>query len=63
MESSAKIWSVKINLSPLVAQAAVRSKAVILLLLIHCLLLLPLFAGGLVLNCFIIQYLRVLSVF
>ena len=33
------------HLSPPVAQAAVRPKVVGLLLLIHCLLLLPLFVG------------------
>ena len=33
------------HLRPLVASAAVRSKASILLLRIHCLLLLPLFVG------------------
>ena len=48
----------KTNLSPLVALAAVHSKAVVLLLLIHCLLLLPLFCGGFVFGpCFVVQYL------
>ena len=38
--------------------AAVRSKVVVLLLLIHCILLLPLFYGGSVFGaCFVMQYL------
>ena len=45
-EARCKIWLVKyIYLSPLIVLAAVRSKAVALLLLIHCLLLLTLFVG------------------
>ena len=48
----------KINISPPVASAAVHSKAVVLLLFIHCLLLLRLFVGGLVLGLsFVLQYL------
>ena len=49
-ESRMKIWLVKLitpsphNPSP-VASAAVRSKAEVPLLFIHCLLLLPLFVG------------------
>ena len=40
------------------ALAAVRSKVVVLLLLIHCLLLLPLFYGDFVFGpCFVVQYL------
>ena len=35
------------HLSPLLALTAVRSKAVVLLLMIYCLLLLPLFVGAL----------------
>ena len=35
----------KVNSSPTMASAAVCSKAVVLLLLIHCLLLFPLFMG------------------
>ena len=42
-------------LSPSVASAAVRSKAVVLLLLIYCLLLLPLFVGVLCL-VFVLLY-------
>ena len=41
----------KMHLSPLVAYAAVRSKVVVLLLLIYCLLLLPLFVEIL---CFVL---------
>ena len=44
-ESRAKIWYQWVPLSPLVAWAAVRSKAVALLLLIYCLLLRPWFGG------------------
>ena len=39
----------KMHLSPLVAKAAVRSKAVVLLLLTFCLLLLPLWESVIVL--------------
>ena len=41
---------------PPVTSAAVRSKAVVLLLFIYCLLLLPLFVGAWFLFCFAIQY-------
>ena len=41
----------------LALQAAVRSKAVVMLLLIHCLLFFPLFVGVLCSSCFVIQYL------
>ena len=45
-ESRAKIWR-QLNAGKVpVTSAAVRSKAVVLLLLSHCLLLLPLFVGG-----------------
>ena len=43
------------HLSPLVAYAAVRSKAVVLLLLTFCLLLLPLWESVTVL-CFVVRY-------
>ena len=43
------------HLSPPVAQAAVRSKAVVLLLLTFCLLLLPLWESVIVL-CFVVRY-------
>ena len=43
------------HLSPPVAEAAVRSKAVVLLLLTFCLLLLPLWESVIVL-CFIVRY-------
>ena len=36
VESRVKIWRLFMYLSPLVANAAVRSKAVVLLLLIYC---------------------------
>ena len=42
------------HLSPPVAKAAVRSKAVVLLLLIFCLLLLPLWESVIVL-CFVVR--------
>ena len=39
------------------AKAAVRSKTVVLLLLIRCLWLLPLFVGGSVVGpCFVVKY-------
>ena len=43
------------HLSPPVAKAAVRSKAVVLLLLTFCLLLLPLWESVIVL-CFVLRY-------
>ena len=43
------------HLSPPVAKAAVRSKAVVLLLLTFCLLLLPLWESVIVL-CFVVRY-------
>ena len=43
------------HLSPPVALAAVRSKAVVLLLLTFCLLLLPLWESVIVL-CFVVRY-------
>ena len=45
----------KNNLSPPVAWAAVRSKAAVELLLIHCLFLLPLFYVGVFGPCFVVQ--------
>ena len=45
----------KMHLSPPVAQAAVRSKAVVLLLLTFCFLLLPLWESVIVL-CFVVRY-------
>ena len=45
------------HLSPPVAEAAVRSKAVFLLLLTFCLLLLPLWESVIVL-CFVVRYLK-----
>ena len=45
----------KTHLSPRVALAAVRSKAVVLLLLTFCLLLLPLWESVIVL-CFVVRY-------
>ena len=45
----------KMHLSPSVAKDAVRSKAVILLLLTFCLLLLPLWESVIVL-CFVVRY-------
>ena len=45
----------KMHLSPPVAWAAVRSKAVVLLLLTFCLLLLPLWESVIVL-CFVVRY-------
>ena len=45
----------KMHLSPPVASAAVRSKAVVLLLLTFCLLLLPLWESVIVL-CFVVRY-------
>ena len=45
----------KMHLSPQVAWAAVRSKAVVLLLLTFCLLLLPLWESVIVL-CFVVSY-------
>ena len=45
----------KMHLSPPVAWAAVRSKAVVLLLLTFCLLLLPLWKSVIVL-CFVVRY-------
>ena len=46
----------KMHLSPPVAKTAVRSKAVVLLLLTFCLLLLPLWKSVIVL-CFVVRYL------
>ena len=43
--------------------AAIRSKVVVLLLLIHCLLLLSLFVGGCALSLFCYAVLSVLSSF
>ena len=51
------------HLSPLVALAAVRSKAVVLLLLIYCLVYFPLFVGVLRLFLFCYALLCVLSSF
>ena len=45
-ESRAKIWRQKNHFSPNVAQAAVRSKAVVLLLLTYCLMYFSLFRVG-----------------
>ena len=45
----------KMHLSPPVAYAAVRSKAVVLLLLTFCLLLLPLWESVIVL-CFVVRF-------
>ena len=45
----------KMHLSPPVAKAAIRSKAVVLLLLTFCLLLLPLWKSVIVL-CFVVRY-------
>ena len=45
----------KMHLSPPVGKAAVRSKAVVLLLLTFCLLLLPLWESVIVL-CFVVRY-------
>ena len=45
----------KMHLSPPVAYAAVRSKAVVLLLLTFCLLLLPLW-GSVIVLCFVVRY-------
>ena len=45
----------EMHLSPPVAQSAVRSKAVVLLLLTFCLLLLPLWESVIVL-CFVVRY-------
>ena len=45
----------KMHLNPTTALAAVRSKVVVLLLLIHCRLLLPLSASVIVL-CFVVRY-------
>ena len=45
----------KMHLRPPVAEAAVRSKAVVLLLLTFCLLLLPLWESVIVL-CFVVRY-------
>ena len=47
----------KINLSPQVASAAVNSKTSVLLLLIHCLLLLPMFVGVLCLVQYLVSFL------
>ena len=49
-----KIFSGLVHLSHPVAYAAVRSKAVVLLLLIFCLLLLPLWESVIVL-CFVVR--------
>ena len=53
----------KTHLSPLVAEAAVRSKAVVLLLLICCLMCFPLGVGVLCLSLFCCALLCVLSSF
>ena len=45
----------KMHLSPLVAEAVIRSKTVVLLLLTFCLLLLPLWESVIVL-CFVVRY-------
>ena len=44
------------NLRPTVATAAVCSNMEVLLLFVHCLLLLPLFVGGVLGPCFVFQY-------
>ena len=54
-ESRAKFGTSKMHLSPLVAWAAVRFKAVVLLLLTFCLLLLPWWESVIVL-CFVLRY-------
>ena len=51
-----------LQLGPLVAPAAVRSRTVVPLLLIFCLLLLPLFMGGFFV-LFFVCFCRVLSFF
>ena len=53
----------RVHLGPLVAWAAVYSKAVVLLLLIHCLMYFPLFEGVLCLSLFWYALLCVLSSF
>ena len=50
------------HLSPPVSKAAVRSKAVVLLLLTFCLLLLPLWESVIVL-CFVVRYFMSILVF
>ena len=68
--SIGKYFASKINLShlvpiPLVASAAVHSKTVVLLFMIHCLLLRSLFVGGLwlipVLKCSLYNVLSTVS--
>ena len=54
-ESRAAFGTSKMHLSPPVAWAAVRSKAVVLLLLTFCLSLLPLWKSVIVL-CFVVRY-------
>ena len=56
---------VKLHLIPpsLVAQAAVRSKAVVLSLLIHCFMYPPIVCGGSMFVCFCYALLSVLSSF
>ena len=52
------------HLSTSVASAALHSKMVVLLLLIHCLLLLLLFCKGFVFwPCFVVQYLVLVLIF
>ena len=46
-ESKANIWRQYNALSPPVAQAAIRSKAEVLLLLFYCYMYFPLFVGAL----------------
>ena len=63
-ESRVKIWhQKKIHLRPSLVQAAVRSKAVVLLLLIYCLMHLQLFVGVLCLSLFCYALLCVHSSF
>ena len=54
-ESRAKIWCQSGAFGPPVAWAAVRSKAVVLLLLTFCLVLLPLWESVIVLR-FVVRY-------
>ena len=57
-ESRMKTCASKMHLSPPVAKAAVRSKAVVLLLLFYCLMYFPLFVGFLCLSliCYALLY-------
>ena len=50
----ARVWCRWVHLGPPVAWAAVRSRAVVLLLLTFCLLLLPLW-GSVVVLCFVVR--------